>query len=243
MGNIYAITSGKGGVGKSTVSVGLATAFSENNKKVLLMDMDEGLRCLDIMLGIDESVVFDLSDALCGKDITDCIYYKDSNPNLHLIPAPHKLGLIDPSAFEELVKKLQDIYDIIILDFPAGIDFSLYTCLPPQTLFLTVAFPDPVTVRDAAIVRQELEDKGAQSKLIINNFDFSLTKRKIFKNIDDIIDKSNLQLLGIIPKAKELSILSVKHNIPNKSRAMKAFKRIAGRLNGETILLPTLKKI
>lgn len=243
MAKILALTSGKGGVGKSTVSVGLSFAFSKMGKRVLLVDMDEGLRCLDIMLGIDESVIFDLSDILLGKEFSDCIYYSQQNPNLHLIPAPQNTGLIDKYSFCEFVKRTQQFYDIIIFDFPAGIDFSLYTCLPQSTLFLTVAFPDPVTVRDAAVVSGRLGEMGAQSRLIINNFDYKLTKRRLFKNIDDIIDKSSLRLLGIVPKQRELSLLSVKHTLKTKGRAMSAFTRIAKRLSGENILLPKLKKI
>ncbi len=243
MAKIFAVTSGKGGVGKSTVSVGLSFAFSKMDKKVLLVDMDEGLRCLDIMLGIDSSVVFDLSDILLGKDFTDCIYPCDTCPNLDLIPAPSAIGLIDAFSFSSFVQKIENLYDIIIFDFPAGVDFSLYTCLPKSTLFLTVAFPDPVTVRDAAIVSSKLYEMGAQSRLIINNFDYKLTKRRIFRNIDDIIDKSGLRLLGIVPHSKELTLLSVKHKLKNKGSAMSAFNRIAKRLDGENILLPKLKKI
>ncbi len=243
MGEIFALTSGKGGVGKSTISVGLANAFTAKNKSVLLVDMDEGLRCLDIMLGIDDSVVFDLSDILLGRDFSDCIYRSSENPNIHLIPAPHSLGLIDTFSFSEFVKKVEKAYDIIIFDFPAGIEFSLYSSLPKTTLFLTVASPDPITVRDAAVVSKKLEEIGAKSRLIINNFDYSLTKKKLFKNVDDIIDKSNLRLLGIVPKTKELSLLSIKHKLKPKSSSMKAFERISGRLSGETILLPALKKI
>lgn len=243
MGEIFAVTSGKGGVGKSTVSVGLSFAFSKMGKKVLLVDMDEGLRCLDIMLGIDSSVVFDLSDILLGKDLLDAVYSCDNYPNLDLIPAPSATGLIDAFSFSTFVERIKDLYDIIIFDFPAGIDFSLYTCLPKGTLFLTVAFPDPVTVRDAAIVSGKLSEIGVQSRLIINNFDYKLTKRKIFKNVDDIIDKSGLQLLGIVPHSKELTLLSVKHKLKNKGSAMSALNRIAKRLVGESILLPKLKKI
>ncbi len=243
MGKIYAVTSGKGGVGKSTVSVGLATAFSQMGQTVLLVDMDEGLRCLDVMLGIDQKIVFDLSDILSGNELSDGIYTVDNNPNLHLIPAPSKLGTIDAYLFTSFIKEAEKLFDILIFDFPAGIDFSLYTCMPEDTLFLTVAFPDPVTIRDASIVSQKLDEIGVHSRLILNSFDYKLTKQRIFKNIDDIIDQSGLRLLGIIPLSKELKLLSVKHKLKTKGGAMKAFCRIARRLNGEKILLPKLKKI
>ncbi len=243
MGNIFAVTSGKGGVGKSTVSVGLSLAFSSMGKKVLLIDMDEGLRCLDVMLGVDEKVVFDLSDILRGNDVSDSIYYNEAYPLLHLIPAPANCGQIEEHIFSEFVEKISPFYDVVIFDFPAGIDFSLYTLLPEDCLFLTVAFADPVTLRDASVVSQKLTEINLASRLIINCFDYKLTKRKIYNNIDDIIDKSGLQLLGIVPKDRELSLLSITHKLNKKGKALRAFCRMARRLDGENVLLPKLKKI
>ena len=98
MGKVFGITSGKGGVGKSTVSVGLALAFADLGEKVLLVDMDEGLRCLDLMLNVDKTAVFDLSDVLSGTDLNDAIYPSPLNENISLIPAPSRVGLVD--AFE-----------------------------------------------------------------------------------------------------------------------------------------------
>ena len=99
MGQVYAVTSGKGGVGKSTVAVGLASAFVQLGKKVLLVDMDEGLRCLDLMLGVDKSAVFDLSDILMGKEIDDAVYSVDGYNGLYLVPAPADIGKIDAFSF------------------------------------------------------------------------------------------------------------------------------------------------
>ncbi len=243
MGKIFAVTSGKGGVGKSTVSVGLSLAFTKMGKNVLLIDMDEGLRCLDIMLGLDEKVVFDLSDILSGGEISNSVYYSEQNPLLHLIPAASEPGKTNSSNLRNFAEKIHLFYDVVIFDFPAGIDFSLYDSLPKDTLFLTVAFPDPVTLRDASIVSDRLEKIGLSSKLIINRFDYALTKRKIYSNVDDIIDKANLQLLGIVPQSNELPLLAVKHKLKNGGKAMLAFSRIAKRLLGENILLPKLKKI
>lgn len=243
MGKVFAVTSGKGGVGKSTVSVGLSLGFSKQNYKVLLVDMDEGLPCLDIMLGIEEPCIFNLSDILLGKEISDVVYKSKRNENIHLIPAPETVGMIDAFAFTTFVNTVKDLYDIVIFDFPAGIDFSLYTCLPKETLFITVAFPDPVTVRDASVVSRKLYKLGFHSRLIINNFQYKLTRKHIFKNIDEIIDQSALRLLGIVPKSEELALLSINHKLKPRGNSMKAFHRISKRLNGENILLPNPKKI
>ena len=243
MSKVFAVTSGKGGVGKSTVSVGLALSLCKMGKKVLLIDMDEGLRCLDLMLGIDKTAVFDLSDILMGKEIADAVYPVEQIKGLHLIPAPAKLGMIDAYAFTKFVGEVVTKYDIVIFDFPAGIDFSLYNCLPKGALFLTVAAPDPVTVRDAATVSRMLAEIDCNSRLIINRFEYKLSRKQIFKNIDEIIDSAGLQLIGIIPKSEALALFSVKHNLKPNDNATAAFERISNRLLGNSVPLPKPRKI
>lgn len=241
MGKIFAITSGKGGVGKSTVSAGLSLALSTLGYKVLLVDMDEGLRCLDLMLGIDNQVVLDLSDILQGREINDAVY--KVKENLSLVPAPQKLGMIDAFSLANFANDVKALYDVVIFDFPAGIDFSLYTSLPKDALFLTVAFPDAVTVRDAAIVSGLLAEKGCESRLIINRFDYKISKRKVYKSIDDIIDEAQLQLIGIVPQSSELQLLSLGQPLKKNGKPMKALIRISKRLMGQQILLPKINKI
>lgn len=243
MGMVLALTSGKGGVGKSTVSVGLGWAFALKGKKVLLVDMDEGLRCLDLMLGVDESTVFDLSDVLMGKEIEDAVYACGFCEGLYLIPAPQKLGTIDDFNFANFANKVNEIYDVVIFDFPAGIHTALYTCLPKDTTFLTVAVPDPVSIRDAAAIGNQLISRELKTRLIINRFILKEAKKYKFKNIDSIIDSSLLQLIGIIPESDELTVLSVKHRLKRKGKAMMSFMRITDRLEGKRVLLPRLRKI
>ena len=243
MSKVFAITSGKGGVGKSTVSVGLATAFSELGNKVLLVDMDEGFRCLDLLLGVDNKAVFDLADILGGREIEDALYSCDENGRLWLIPAPARSGSVDCEAFKTFVKNTVKKFDVVIFDFPAGINLSLYSALPNDTLFLTVAVPDPVSIRDASQISRELGQINLSARLIINRFILKQSRIYGFKNIDSIIDSAGLRLIGIVPESMELASLSVNHKIKNKSRAKKAFERISARLLGEELLLPKLKKI
>lgn len=243
MSRVFAVTSGKGGVGKSTVSAGMAFAFAGLGHRTLIVDMDEGLRCLDIMLGVDASAVFDLSDILTGRELRDALYRVECKGELFLIPAPAEAGRIDAFSFSVFAKEAAAEFDTVIFDFPAGIDFTLYESLPQDTLFITVAVPEPVSVRDAAVVSKKLSELSRPSRLVINNFEYRLVRRGLSRNIDDVIDGAGLRLLGVIPASDELALLSVTHSLKRKGRAMRAFKRTAERLCGERVLLPGPKKI
>lgn len=243
MGICLATTSGKGGTGKSTVSCGLSIAFSKMGKSVLLIDMDEGLRCLDLLLGVDHQVVYDLSDVLNGTPITNATYTLPQNSLISVIPAPSHVGNIDPQALADFAKNVKAQYDVVIFDFPAGLDFSLYTEIGDDAQFLTICNPDPVSVRDAAAVCAALPQTQHEARLIINRFDAEYIKKKIYSNIDDIIDISGFRLLGIVPYCSDLMLLSVTHKINKRTRAFKALYRIAKRLCGDEIRLPKIKKI
>lgn len=243
MGKVIAITSGKGGTGKSTFSIGLAMGFSKLSKKVLLIDLDEGLRCLDLILGIDKQLVFDLSDVLGDRNTEDAVYQSPFDENIFLIPAPTQPGSVNADLFLKLISELVQDYDYIILDFPAGIDFSLYKALPLQTQIIAVCCPDPVSVRDAAVVCDRLPAMNNPPLFVINRFVYDDIRAGYFRNIDDIIDQSGFRLLGIVPESEELTFLSVNHKLKRSGRTLKAFMRISGRLNGEHIRLPKPKKI
>jgi len=240
MGRILATTSGKGGVGKSTTAVGLAMAFCKMGQNVLLVDMDRGLGCIDLMLGMDESAIMNLDDVLNGTPVEDAAY-TCKEENLKLITAPK--NAVEHNAFKQFAKDAARLFDIVIFDFPAGLEFELYTLLPATTLFLTVAIPEPVSVRDAAAVSFRLYELGLKSRLIINRFSLKRVKQSKQKSIDGIIDSAELRLLGLIPESKELNRLSLKHTIKKRCGGMQALLRIAARLCDEDIPLPNPKKI
>ncbi len=243
MGICLATTSGKGGTGKSTVAAGLSFAFAALGKSVLLIDLDEGLRCLDLMLGIDDEIVFDLADIANGKSISDATYQFAKDSNISIIPAPSTLGSITPEKLAEVASEVKKQYDVVIFDFPAGVDFSLYSALGDNVQFLAVCNPDPVSVRDAAMVCAKLPQLRIEPRLIINRFKLEYIKNGIYSNVDDIIDISGLRLLGIIPQDDELLFLSISHRLKKRGHAKRALMRIARRILGEDVKLCRFKKI
>lgn len=243
MTTVLGIVSGKGGTGKSTVSCGLAIAFANMYKRVLLVDLDEGLRCLDLMMGVERDVVYDLGDVLSGQDVSSAIYVSPVYSNIKIVPAPHKTGTISGEALSRFISDVSKSFDIIIFDFPSGADFSLCKALGKYARFITVSNMDPVSIRDAAVVCDNLSNNKIPPRLIINRFDADYIRSGIYKNIDSIIDDSGLRLLGLIPKSSALTLLSVNHSLKTNKRAYKSLNRIARRIIGEDVKLPKINKI
>lgn len=243
MNKIIATTSGKGGTGKSTFSVGLALAFKKMGKSVLMIDMDSGLRCLDLLLGVDENVVFDISDALLGKPLEACVLSSARYQHIDLIPASNSEEPLSADAFGSFIEKVSESYDVVIIDFPAGTDFELYSRLPFYTEFICVCNPNPVSVRDTATVGNRLRAIGRSGKLVINKYDYYCIGNSVFKTLDDFIDISGLCLLGIVPLSFNLEVAFCDGYFPKKGKDFKAFERIADRILGRSVPIPKLSKI
>lgn len=241
MGITVCTVSGKGGTGKSTVSAGLSIAAALLGKKVLLIDLDSGLRCLDIILGVDEKIVFDLSDALASDDIKKAVYTAENYQNISLVPAPASGDKIDFLKLAGLIDRVSGEYDFIILDFPAGADFDDYNIFP-SAAFLIVSGADGVSTRDASVISRGIVADNPP-RLVINRFDGDMIKCGIYKSVDDIIDRSSTRLMGIVPADGELLLLSKTHKLKPKGRAHKSLNRIIRRISGENVPLPAVKKI
>lgn len=233
--------SGKGGTGKSTVSSGLAIAAGQRGKRVLMIDLDAGLRCLDTMFGIDDKVVFDLSDILSSGDIQKALYPAANYSNIFIVPAPAKPEKIDFAKLKNIVGKLENDYDLIVLDFPAGADFEDYSYFA-DAYFLTVSSADDVSIKAAAVIASGLDEK-TNVRLIINRFDKNMIRDGFYKNIDNLIDISLTRLIGIVPADGELLLFGKTHKISRNGRAVQACDRIFRRISGEDVKLPKLKKI
>lgn len=246
MGRIIAVTSGKGGAGKSSISVHLAAALSQMSNKVLVVDLDAGMRCLDIMFGVSNNLIFDLSDVLSeNKSVEEAVLTVSSvSENLHFLAAPLR-GKINPEELSLFTKKVSEIYDFVIFDFPAGAVDELYTALPRYSEALVVSGADAVSLRDAAIMGSDLAELNLMSvRLILNRVSFDAMRRGITANIDEVIDESGIRLIGVVPQSMDVYMSCCSGQaLPKKSRAAKAFSRIAKRIMGYDIPLLPYKKI
>lgn len=242
MGRLFATLSGKGGVGKSSFCVLLARALAKHGK-VLLIDMDTGLSCLDLMLKVDEKVVFNLNDLLNDeREIEEVAIFCEEN--LDLIAAPEVKP--ESKVLRSFLFNITEKYDFVIADFPAGKNTDLLNGMPLYCEFLVVSKPDPVSLRDAEILSGDISPDYLSKRLIINNFilkDMQKAKGIARFSIDDIIDKTKIRLLGIIPYEKEVSVLQSGKKLKQRSRAKKSVERIKQRILGRRMPLPKLKKI
>ena len=238
MANILIVTSGKGGTGKTTVSLLVARALCRHGKNVLLLELDSGLRGLDLLLGVSDKVVYDVSDVLLGrckpvKAITVCdvpsgnLHYIAAAADRHFIPDEKNLTL--------LLKGLSGCYDYLILDTAAGLGKGFDTAAQVATSALIVTTVDPVSVRDAAGAAREL--RNLSPRLVINKFGRKNLSADI-SDLDIVIDRVGAQLIAVMPEDAAISQYVAKGEIPAAiSPAFKEADDLARRLMGQRVFL------
>lgn len=233
------IASGKGGVGKSTLTAGLSNALVGLGKSVLAVDFDIGLRSLDLILGVREQVVFDWGDLILKRCELQQAMIKSPGGTV-FIAAPLTFNrAFNFRNIKELLKSVDQHFDYIFLDSPAGISrgFQLAACAADAGLI--IATPDEVCVHSGAKAADEMLDMGiANPRLIINRFN----KKAVFKgrllNIDDVIDAAGVQLIGVVPEDCELSYCAGSGQLlPKTTPSAYALNRIVRRLEGENLPL------
>ncbi len=236
------ITSGKGGVGKTTATANLAVALASLNQKVVCIDGDIGLRNLDVVMGLENRIVYDLVDVIEGRCRLHQAMIRDKRmPELHLIPAAQTRdkSSVSPTDMIKLVDDLRAESDWILLDSPAGIERGFRNAIAPADEVIVITNPEVSAVRDAdrIIGMVEAEEKGP-ARLIINRLNPALIKHGDMLSADDVLELLAIELLGIVPE-DEAVVISTNRGTPvaleEKNMASRAFHNIARRLMGETV--------
>ncbi len=240
MAQIFVLASGKGGVGKSSLTVGLGKALVSLNKKVLLIDTDIGLQSLDVLLGCSETLVYDWGDVILGRcDNKSAVYTAECG--VDLLSCPRKFDdAFTGDAFNALVHGFDGEYDFILIDAPAGIGSGLKLACSAADFGLVISTSDSVCVRSAGKAADMLESYGIeQTRLIINRFRRRAIERNLLLNVDSVIDETEVQLIGVVPEDPIINYGAVftKGQLSNA-----ALTRIARRLTGENVPLKLKNK-
>ncbi len=194
------VASGKGGAGKSTVSVFLGEALAGGKESVLILELDCGLRNLDVSLGLTDEIVFDFGDILRGScEAKDAVYNCRFCPNLSLIPASLKPVSVSAEDIKKVVSELGKNFDYIIFDCPAGLGDIFESAASFADMALVIATPDPSSIRGARATGAKLLSLGVKERrLVIEHCPEKAKNLSPIKNLDEIIDGSELQLIGVI---------------------------------------------
>ncbi len=248
-GKAIVITSGKGGVGKTTTTANLGTALAMLDKKVCLIDADIGLRNLDVVLGLENRIVYDLIDVVEGNCRLEQAMIKDKrNPNLFLLPAAQTRDkdAVCEEQMESLINDLKERMDYVLVDSPAGIEQGFRNAIAGVDLGLIVATPEVSSVRDADRIIGLLEAEGLNDpQLLINRLRRDMVGRGDMMNIDDIVEILAVEILGVIPEDENIVISTNKGEpivLKDKTYSGKAFNNIAKRIEGQDIPLMTIEK-
>jgi septum site-determining protein MinD len=247
LGTAIVITSGKGGVGKTTTSANIGTGLALLGKSVVVVDADIGLRNLDVVMGLENRIVYDIVDVVEKNcRLKQALIRDKRHEKLYLLPAAQTKdkSAVNPDQMLELVNQLKKEFDYIIVDSPAGIEQGFQNSIAGADLALIVTTPEISAVRDADRVIGILEAKGLHNpKLIINRIRHEMVKRGDMMNIDDIIDILAIDLIGIVPDDEAIVISTNKGEpvvIDEKALSGKAFRNITKRITGEEVELLNL---
>ncbi|OGC77543.1 MAG: septum site-determining protein MinD [candidate division Zixibacteria bacterium RBG_16_50_21] len=239
---VITVTSGKGGVGKTTATANLSAALADSGNKVVCIDADIGLRNLDVVLGLENRIVYDLVDVVEGRCRIRQAMIRDKRlPELFLIPAAQTRdkSAISPSDMVKLCDELRTDFDWIFIDSPAGIERGFRNSVAPADQIVVITNPEVAAVRDAdrIIGLIEAEEKGP-ALLIINRIKPGMVRRGEMLSVEDILELLAVDLIGLVPDDENVMI-NTNRGIPvimdGKSKAGQAFRNIALRLTGTQI--------
>lgn len=241
MGEIIVITSGKGGVGKTTTTANIGAGLAELSKKVLVIDTDLGLRNLDVVMGLENRIVYNLVDVIEGKCRLKQATIRDKRyEGLYLLPSAQTKdkSAISPEQMKKLTAELKDEFDYVLLDCPAGIEQGFQNAVAGADKAIVVTTPEVSAIRDADRIIGLLEARQLRNlELIINRIRVDMVKRGDMMSIEDVTEILPIHLLGAIPDDEQVVIATNQGEpvIGQDSLSGRAYMNICRRLTGEDI--------
>ncbi len=242
MGEVIVITSGKGGVGKTTTTANLGSALAMQGKKVVLVDTDIGLRNLDVVMGLENRIVYDIVDVVEEKCKLRQALIKDKRfDELFLLPAAQTRdkSAVNEEQMIDLTNKLKEEFDYILIDCPAGIEQGFKNAIAGANRAVVVTTAEISAIRDADRIIGLLESSEIKNpELVVNRLKPNMVKKGEMMDVDDIVDLLSIELIGVVPD-DEYIITGTNKGEPvvqnRKAPSGKAYIEISKRILGETI--------
>ncbi|RJX21192.1 MAG: septum site-determining protein MinD [Ammonifex sp.] len=249
MGEVIVITSGKGGVGKTTATANIGAGLAMRGYKVALVDADIGLRNLDVVLGLENRIVYDLVDVAHGHCRLKQALIKDKRfEGLYLLPAAQTKDktAVKPEQMKEICLQLKEEFDFVIIDCPAGIEQGFRNAIAGAEKAIVITTPEVSAVRDADRVIGLLEAAELREpKLVVNRLRPRMVRQGDMMTIEDIIDILAVDLLGVIPEDEQIIVTTNRGDtvvLMDRSRSGEAFRNITRRILGEPVPLMELER-
>lgn len=249
-GRVVTITSGKGGVGKTTTTANLGTALAVLGKKVAVVDADIGLRNLDVVMGLENRIVYDLVDVIEGRARLRQALIKDKRyPDLCLLPAAQTRdkNAVSPEQMAELCRQLSTEFEYVLVDSPAGIEQGFRNAISGATQVLIVTTPEVSAVRDADRIIGLVEAAELPTpQLIVNRIKPAMIKRGDMMSVADVTDILAVPVIGIVPEDESVVISTNRGEavvFNTVSRAGQAYQNIARRLLGQQVPFLQLEEV
>ena len=239
------LTSGKGGVGKTTTTANLGAVLAKRGHRVVLVDADIGLRNLDLVLGVEKRIVFDLVEVVEGRCQLRQALIKDKRlENLSILPAAQTRDKtsITELQFADVIEQIAEICDFVLIDCPAGIEHGFRNAIAGASEAIVVTTPEVSAIRDADRVIGKLQERGLPLRLIVNRLRPEMVRSGDMLSVDDVTDILSAELLGIIPDDEEVIETTNKGEpivLQADSRLAAIYDKIARRLEGELVPFTT----
>lgn len=248
MGEVIVVTSGKGGVGKTTTTANVGTGLAKLDKKVVLIDTDIGLRNLDVVMGLENRIVYNLVDVIEGScKINQAFIKVKGYNNFYLLPSAQTRDktAITPEQMKKLTDQLKEEFDYVIIDCPAGIEQGFHNAIAGADRALVVTTPEVSAVRDADRIIGLLEaNEIKQTHLIVNRLRMDMVKRGDMMSSEDVVEILAVDLIGVVPDDENI-VISTNQGAPlvgNNTLAGKAYMNICRRVAGEEVPYLDLNK-